>query len=76
MTQGKFTKCVLTLLEADRVDNCLALDASQARLDDRPLGGVHHDGHPGDVRFSRNQVEERRHGLLGVKHGNVGLSVT
>ncbi len=70
---------VLELLDAflhrNRVDDALALDALQARLDHLPLGGVDHDRHPGDIRLAGDQVEEADHGGLGVEHPFVHVDV-
>ena len=49
---------LLAFLEADRVDDALALQALQAGLDDRPFRAVDHDRHAGDVRLRGDQVQE------------------
>ncbi len=70
---------LLELLDAflhrDRVDDALALDALEARLDHFPLGGVDHDRHAGDVRLAGNQIEEGHHGLLRIQHAFVHVDV-
>ncbi len=70
---------VLELLDAflhgDRVDDALALDALEARLDHVPLGGVDHDRHARDVRLAGDQVEEAHHRRLGVEHALVHVDV-
>ena len=62
-------------LEADRVDDALALDALQPGLEDRPLGAVDHDRHARDVGLGGDVVQERRHRLLGVEHAFVHVDV-
>ena len=57
---------LLAFLERDRIDNPLALQALEARLDDLPFGGIHHDRHPCDVRLALQQVEEPRHHFLAI----------
>ena len=66
---------VLALLEADRVDDALALDALQARLEHRPAGAVDHDRQPRDLGLGREQVEERAHRLLAVEQVGVHVHV-
>ena len=65
----------LALLHADGVDDGLALHPLQSRLDDRPLGGVDHDGHPRDVRLCGDEVQELDHRLLSVEHPLVHVHV-
>ena len=72
---GERQERLLALLEADRVDDALALQALQPRLDDRPLRGVDHHRHPGDVRLGGDQVEEADHRRLRVQHRLVHVDV-
>ena len=65
----------LAVLEADGVDDALALDALEAGDDGRPLRGVHHHRHPGDVGLGGDQLEEAVHGRLRVEHGVVHVDV-
>ena len=65
----------LPFLQADRVDDALALDALQAGLEDRPARAVDHHRHARDLRLGRDVVQERRHGLLGVEHAFVHVDV-
>src|SRR5690606_37793185 len=62
-------------LHGDGVDDALALDALEARLDDVPLGGVDHDRHPGDIRLAGDKIEEGHHGLLRIQHALVHVDV-
>ena len=72
---GLLEERLLAFLEADRVDDALALDALQARLDHRPLRAVDHDRQPRDVRLGRDEVQERRHRLLAVEQVGVHVHV-
>ena len=65
----------LAFLQADRVDDALALHALQPGLDDRPLRAVDHHRHARDLRLGRDVVQERRHRLLGVEHALVHVDV-
>ena len=65
----------LALLERQGVDDGPALDALEARLDDRPLGGVDHHRHPADVRLRGDEVEVAGHGRLGVEQRLVHVDV-
>ena len=66
---------LLALLEADRVDDPLALDALQPRLEHRETRAVDHDRDSRDFRLGREQVEERRHRLLPVEQVGVHVDV-
>ena len=55
------------VLEADGVDDALALHALEARLDDFPARRVDHHRHPRDVRLRGDEVEEADHARLGVE---------
>ena len=61
---GVVDEFFLAFLETDGVHHPLALDAFQACLDDVPFRGVNHDGHTGDIRFGRDQIQEAHHGIL------------
>ena len=66
---------LLALLEADRVDDRLALHALQPGLDHAPLGRVDHDRHARDVGLGRDQPQEGRHRLLAVEQAVVHVDV-
>ncbi len=66
---------VLALLEAEGVDDGLALQAPQARLDHVPLRAVEHDRELRDVRLGRHEVEEPRHRGHAVEHPLVHADV-
>ena len=66
---------LFALLQADRVDDRLALDALQARLEHRPLRAVDHERQPRDLGLRRNDVQERRHRRLRVEHPFVHVDV-
>src|SRR5205807_2512302 len=57
----------LALLERERVDDALALDALEPGLEHRPARAVDHDRDPRDLGLGRYEVEERRHRLLTVQ---------
>ena len=65
----------LALLQADRVDDRLALHALEPGLEHRPLRAVDHDRHARDLGLGRDQVQERRHARLGVEHALVHVDV-
>ncbi len=65
----------LAFLQADRIDDALALDALESGFDDRPLRAVDHERNPRDFRLGRQVVQERRHGALGVEHAFVHVDV-
>ena len=66
---------LLALLEAERVDDALALHALQAGLEHRPARAVHHDRQPRDLRLGRDEVQERRHRLLAFEQVGVHVHV-
>ncbi len=61
--------------EADRVDDGLALNASQAGLDDFPFARVDHHRHARDVGFCRDEVEKVGHQSSAVEHALVHVDV-
>ena len=72
---GLLAESFLALLEADRVDDALALKAFQPRLDHRELRAVDHDRQPGDVGLGGDQVEEGGHGRFGIEHPLVHVDI-
>ena len=72
---GMLQEGFLALLEADRVDHALALNALETGLDDRPFGRVDHDRHFGDVGLGRDQIEKVDHGIFGIEHALVHVDV-
>ena len=66
---------VLALLEADRVDDALPLQALEPGLEHRPARAVDHDRDARDVWFGRDQVEEGRHRLHRVEEVGVHVDV-
>ncbi len=65
----------LALLQADRVDDPLALDALQARLEHRPARAVDHDRQPCHLGLGRDHVQERPDRLLAVEQVGVHVDV-
>jgi hypothetical protein len=68
-------KRVLALLERDRIDHRLALHAFQSGFDHREFGGVDHQRHAGDVGLRGNEIEKRRHRLLGIEQALVHVDI-
>ncbi len=65
----------LALLQADGVDDALALQALEPRLDHRPLRGIDHHRHARDVRLGGEQVQEAHHRAFRVEHALVHVDV-
>jgi hypothetical protein len=65
----------LTLFEADGVDDALALQVLEPRLEHAPLGAVDHDGQARDLGLGREQAEEAPHRRLRVEHALVHVDV-
>ena len=63
------------VLEADGVDDALALHALEPRLDHFPARRVDHHRHPRDVRLRGDEVEEADHARLGVEEPLVHVHV-
>ena len=72
---GAFAEDGLAFLEAERIDDGLAGDAAEARLDHAPLGAVDHDRHAGDLGFGGDEIEEMGHRLFAVEHAFVHVDV-
>ena len=66
---------LLAVLEADRVDDRLALQRLQPRFDHRPLAAVDHHRHGGDVVLAGDQPQELRHHRFAVEQGLVHVDV-
>mmetsp|Transcript_128794 Transcript_128794/g.400735 ORF Transcript_128794/g.400735 Transcript_128794/m.400735 type:complete len:273 (+) Transcript_128794:2341-3159(+) len=66
---------LLAHLQGDGVHDALALHALQALLDDRPLGGVDHEGQPCHVRLRHAEAHELAHGGLSVDEVRVEVEV-
>ena len=66
---------LLSLLEAERVGDALALDALQAGLEDGEARAVDHDRQHGHLGLRRDEVEEARHRRLGVEEVRVHVDV-
>ena len=65
----------LAFLEADRVDDRLALHALEAGLEYVPAGRIDHHGYAGDVRLPGQQIEESAHRRDRVQHPLVHVDV-
>ena len=66
---------LLPLLQRERVDDTLALDALEARLEHRPARAVDHDRDPRHLGLGRDEVEEGRHRPLAVEQVGVHVHV-
>ena len=66
---------LLPLLEADGVDDALALDALEPGFQDLESRTVNHHGHAGDVRLAGEEREELRHHGRAVEHPLVDIDV-
>ena len=72
---GPLAERRLAVLQADRVDDGLPLQARQPRLDDLPAGAVDHDRDPRDVGVGREEVQEAAHRGDRVEHPLVHADV-
>jgi hypothetical protein len=72
---GLALELVDALLQRDRVDDALALDALEARFDHAPLRRVDHDRHARDLGLAGDQVQKAHHRGLAVEHGLVHVDV-
>ncbi len=66
---------LLAFLHADRIDDRLARDALQPRLDHVPFRAVDHHRHARDVGLGGDQLEEGGHGLVRVEQAFVHVDV-
>ena len=71
----KLPKGRLTFLQADRIDDGLALHTFHAGLDDGPLGAVNHDRHARNVRLGGDEFQEGGHRLPRIQHAFVHVHV-
>ena len=72
---GLFKEALFAFFERNGIDDALALEATQARLQHRPLRRIDHDRHPSDVGFGRDQIEELRHRRSAVEHSLVHVDI-
>ena len=72
---GLALEFVQAFFHADRVDDALALDATQTGFDHRPLARIHHHRHAGNVGLTGHQVQKPHHGRLAVEHGFVHVHI-
>ena len=66
---------IFAFLQTDRVDDRLALHATQTCLDHGPFRRVDHDRQTRNVGLGCDQFQERHHGLLRVEHAFVHVDV-
>ena len=72
---GVLEERLLALLERDRVDDPLPLEALEPGLEHRPAGAVDHDRQPRGLGLGREEVEEVRHRPLAVEQVGVHVHV-
>jgi len=72
---GVLEEGFLAFLEADRVDDSLALHTLEAGLQHAPPRAVDHYRDAGGLRFGRDQVQEGGHGLFAVQQVRVHVHV-
>ena len=72
---GTLQEGLLSILEADRVQHALALEALHPLLQHRPLGAVDHDRHATDLGIGREEIQEGLHDRLTVEHPLVDVHV-
>ena len=65
----------LAFLERNRIDDSLALDALESRLDHVPFRRVDHHRHARDVGFGGDEVQVFHHRRLGIEHRLVHVDV-
>src|SRR3546814_2484384 len=62
-------------LHADRIDDRLAGDALQSRLDHAPFRAVDHHRHARDIGLGGDELQESRHRMFGVEQPFVHIDV-
>ena len=72
---GLLEEVLFPFLEADGVDDALALDALEPGFENGPLGAVDHHRHARDLGLGGDVVEEGRHGLLGIEHAFIHVHI-
>ncbi len=72
---GLFEELLFALLEADRVDDALALETLQSRFNNLPFRAVDHDWDLGKVRLRGDQPEEAGHRLLTVDQFGIHVDI-
>ena len=72
---GVLAKLFFAFFQRNRIDDALALQALQPRLDDLPFRGVHHERHLGDFGLAPQQLQEARHRRDAVDHALVHADV-
>ena len=72
---GEVDEGLFTFLEAERVDDGLALYAFQSRFDYLPLTRINHNRHAGNIGFRSDKVEEVLHGINTIEHAFIHIDV-
>ena len=68
-------KFLLTVFQADGIDDRFTLHAFEARFDHAPLRTVDHHRDARDFRFAANQVQEANHRRFGIDHSFIHVHV-
>src|SRR6267378_5778769 len=74
-SSGVLAKLFLAFFQRDRIDDALALQALEPRLNDLPFRGVHHKGHLGDFGLAPQQLQVACHCRDAVNHALIHADV-
>ena len=66
---------LLALLQADAVDDALALGALDTRLDDVELAAVNHEGDAADLGVANTEVDKLGHGRQAINEAIIHIDV-
>ena len=72
---GLLDEFPLAFLQADAVDDRLALDVLEPCLQHLPFGAVDHDGDLADIRFGSDEAKEFLHRSLRIQHALIHVDV-
>ena len=72
---GLLDEFSLAFLQADAVDDRLALDVLEPCLQHLPFGAVDHDGDLADIRFRSDEAKEFLHRSLRIQHALIHVDV-
>ena len=72
---GMALELFLAILQGNRVDDALALNAFQSCNDNIPFRRINHYRHTGNLRLTRNHIEEVHHLRFGIKQSVVHVDI-
>jgi len=72
---GLLSEFRFAFFQGNGIDYRLSLQTFKRGFDHRPFRGIHHNRHPGDIRFGRHQIQKFDHGLLRIDHGLIHIHV-